>query len=201
MRPWCTTSLYHTQTFIVAPPVKWEYHFISTCPWSYRYGLGKRVPPIFKIGWLLHFCPSHSIISTTKWAVNMATFYHKKLLLQWIQSDTASSAQLYVKVFVEWVPEQNQCIYIFNLQIPEFMGTYNLQILAPRHFWVHTTCYISLVPRVLHTRMATIEIVKAVPVASFPGRALSPSSGNGLGRICVPVASYPGSGEKPGVRG
>ena len=58
-----------------------------------------------------------------------------------------------MKVFVEWVPEQNQCIYISNLQIPEFMGTYNLQI--------------SFVPRILH--MVTIEIVKAVPVASFPG--------------------------------
>ena len=99
----------------------------------------------------------------------------KKLLLQWIQSDTVSSAQLYAKVFVEWVPEQNQCIYIFNLQIPEFMGTYNLQILAPRHFWVHTTCYICLVPKVLHTRMATIEIVKGVPIASFPGLCHHPA--------------------------
>ena len=163
----CITSLYHTQTFVVAPPVKWEYHIISC---SYLYGLGKRVPAIFNlIGWLLHFRASHSIISATKWAVakwpvNMATFYHKKSCYIAV---TASSAQLYAKVFVEWVPEQNQCIYIFNLQIPEFMGTYNLQILAPRHFWVHTTCYISLVPRVLH--MVTIEIVKAVPVALFPG--------------------------------
>ena len=113
--------------FIFAPPVKWEFHVISTCPWSYLYGLGKRVPATFKIGWLLHYCASHSIISTTKWAVcGLWTWLHsttKKLLLQWIRSDTASSAQLYMKVFVEWVPKQNQCIYIFNLQIPEFMGT------------------------------------------------------------------------------
>ena len=174
MRPWCTTSWYHTQTFIVAPPVKWEYHVISTCPCSSLFGLGKRVPAILKIGWLLHFRAFHSIISTTKWAVcGLWTWLHsttkkvQNFAMQQIQSDTVSSSQLYMKVFVEWVPEQNQCIYIFNLQIPEFMGTYNLQILAPRHFWVHTTCYISLVPRVLH--MATIEIVKAVPVASFPG--------------------------------
>ena len=205
MRPWCTTSWYHTQTFIVAPPVKWEYHVISTCPWSYRYGLGKRVPAIFKIGWLLHFCASHSIISATKWAAcGLWTWLHsttKKVAIAVNPIRYSKFSSIVHEGVCGMVPEQNQCIYIFNLQISEFMGTYNLQILAPRHFWVHTTCYISLVPRVLHTRMATIEIVKAVPVASFPGRALSPSSGNGLGRICVPVTSYPGSGEKPGVRG
>ena len=57
--------------------------------------------------------------------------------MQRIQSNTVSSSQLYeVKVFVEWVvPEQNQCIYIFNLQIPEFMGTYNQWRSQARAHW------------------------------------------------------------------